>query len=71
MKKLSSVAAGCLLALIAIAVVNLLSWVVVCGIVYFVTFLFDWTFTLGIVTLVWLALLIIAGAIGYYNAVKD
>lgn len=45
---------GCLAATVIFLAVCALSWIVTCGLVYLVMLCFDWTFSWGIATGVWL-----------------
>jgi hypothetical protein len=52
---------GCLLATIIFLGICTVSWIATCGLVYLITLCFDWTFSWGIGTGVWLVIILLNG----------
>jgi hypothetical protein len=53
--------AGCLVATIVFFGLCGISWIATCGLVYLITLCFDWTFSWGIATGVWLIIILLNG----------
>jgi uncharacterized membrane protein YgaE (UPF0421/DUF939 family) len=50
---------GVLFALLIIAALYAISWITTCGVIYLITLCFNWTFSWGIATGVWLVMAIL------------
>lgn len=50
---------GVLLALIIVAALYAISWIATCGVIYLITLCFNWTFSWGIATGIWLVMAIL------------
>ena len=50
---------GCLLATVIFFALCSLSWAITCGLVYLITLCFDWTFSWGVATGVWLVIILL------------
>ena len=50
---------GVIFALLIIAVFYAISWIATCGVIYLITLCFNWTFSWGIATGIWLVMAIL------------
>ena len=50
---------GVIFALIIIAALYAISWITTCGVIYLITLCFNWTFSWGIATGIWLVMAIL------------
>ena len=50
---------GVIFALIIIAALYAISWITTCGVIYLITLCFNWTFSWGIATGIWLIMAIL------------
>ena len=49
-------ALGCFFAVLLVALLLGISWIITCGFIYLITLCFEWTFSWGIATGIWLVM---------------